>query len=130
MRFLDHTHTTRTFCSTPLDEWSERCKDLYLHTTEHSQETDIHVPGEIRNCNSSKLTSVNSRLRRRGRRDRLFGVYIFILHISAVNVATSWAVRMQCWCSWLARGSYPNLPGHRLFWAILWFSLILPGTFC
>ena len=29
---------------TPLDEWSARRKDLYLHNTQHSQQTDIHTP--------------------------------------------------------------------------------------
>jgi len=34
LRFLDHTQRRSTFGRTPLDEWSARCRDLYLqHTT-------------------------------------------------------------------------------------------------
>jgi len=46
---LRHT----TFFRTPLDEWSARRRGLYL-TTHHSEETDIHDPGEIRTCNPSE----------------------------------------------------------------------------
>ena len=41
---LRHTTLGRT----PLDEWSARRRDLYLYNTQHSQQTDIHVTGEIR----------------------------------------------------------------------------------
>ena len=32
MRFLDHTQRRTTVCRTPLNEWSARCRDLYLTT--------------------------------------------------------------------------------------------------
>ena len=31
-RFLDHTRRRTTICRTPLNEWSTRCRDLYLTT--------------------------------------------------------------------------------------------------
>jgi len=39
-------------------------------STQHSQETDIHAPGGIRNRNPSKRTAADLRLRQRGYRDR------------------------------------------------------------
>jgi len=59
-----------TLDSTPLDEWSARRRDLYL-TTQHSQQTDNHTPGGIRNLNPRKRVVAYSRLWPHGRRDRL-----------------------------------------------------------
>ena len=39
----------------PLDEWSARDRDLYLHNTLHSQQTNIHTIGGIRTRNPSRL---------------------------------------------------------------------------
>ena len=47
-----HTTVGRT----PLDEESAGRKHLYL-TTQHSQETDIHGPGEIRTGNPNKRSA-------------------------------------------------------------------------
>ena len=50
-----HTHThTCTIGKTSLEKRSARRRDLYLHNTQHSQQTDIHVPGWIRTRNPSK----------------------------------------------------------------------------
>jgi len=38
--------------------------------TQHSQETDMHAPGGIRTCNSSKRAAADPRLRPRGHRER------------------------------------------------------------
>jgi len=44
-RFLEHTQRRITVGRNPLDEWSARCRDLYLTThTQHSQQTNIHAP--------------------------------------------------------------------------------------
>ena len=56
---LRHTTLGRT----PLDEWSAQNKDLYLHNTQHWQETDIHASGRIRTHNSSKRAAAYLRLR-------------------------------------------------------------------
>ena len=48
----DHTHTTRG--STPLDKWSARLRDPYLHNTQHSLQTSIHAPGGIRTRHTIK----------------------------------------------------------------------------
>ena len=41
-RFLEHTHRLTTVGRTPLDEWSARCRDLYLtkHNT-HNRQTSM-----------------------------------------------------------------------------------------
>ena len=46
---LRHTTLGRT----PLDEWSARRRDHYLHNTQRSQQTDIHAPRKIRSCDPS-----------------------------------------------------------------------------
>ena len=42
-RFLDHTQQRTTFGRTPLDEWSVRCRDLYL-TTHNTHNRQISMP--------------------------------------------------------------------------------------
>ena len=58
---LKHTTVGRT----PLDEWSARRRDLYLttHSTQHSQQTNIHASGGIRTRNPSKRTVADPLLR-------------------------------------------------------------------
>jgi len=43
----------------------------------HSQQTDIHALGGIRNLKRSKRTNVDPRLRLPGQRDRLISLYSF-----------------------------------------------------
>ena len=69
-RFLDHTQPRTTDDRTPLDEWSARLRDLYLHNTKQTLQTDIHVPGGIRTHNLSRRTSADLRPRPRGHSDR------------------------------------------------------------
>ena len=57
---------------TLLDEWSARRRDLYLHNTQHSQQTNIHVTGGIRTHNLSRTAASDPRLRPRGHWDRLY----------------------------------------------------------
>ena len=66
--FLDHTRRI-TVGRTPLDEWSARRRPL-PDNTQHSQQTDIHVPGGIRTHNLSRRAVVNLRLRPHGHLDR------------------------------------------------------------
>jgi len=61
------THHTRR---TSLEEWSARGRPL-ADNTQHSQGTDIHVPGGIRSRIPSKRAAVNPCLRPRGHWDRL-----------------------------------------------------------
>jgi hypothetical protein len=45
-RFLDHTQRRATVGRTPLDEWSARCRDLYLTThNTHSRQTSMPPVG-------------------------------------------------------------------------------------
>ena len=67
-RFLDHTQRGTTVGRTPLDEWSARLRDLYLHNTQHSQQKDIHAPGWDLNPQSQQ----GSVLRPRGHWDRRY----------------------------------------------------------
>jgi len=46
MRFLGHTQRRITVGRTPLDEWSARCKDLYLTThNTHNRQTSMPPAG-------------------------------------------------------------------------------------
>ena len=51
-----HSIKQTTLHGTPLDEWSASQRPL-PDKTQHSQETDIHVPGRIRNRNASNRTA-------------------------------------------------------------------------
>jgi hypothetical protein len=77
---LRHTTLSRT----PLDEWSARCRDLYL-TKQHSQETDIHACGGIRTHNPSKQAAADPRLRPHVRWDRTLIIIIIIIIIIIVT---------------------------------------------
>jgi hypothetical protein len=44
--------------------------------TQHSQQTDIHVPGGIRTCNTSKQSAIDQRLRPRGHWDRRSLIFV------------------------------------------------------
>jgi hypothetical protein len=71
-----------TFVRTPLDEGSDRSRDLYLHNTQLSQEPDIHASGGIRIHNPSKRVAAYVRLWPRGQRDRpcgYMGIYRSVL---------------------------------------------------
>ena len=52
-------HTT--VGKTPLDEWSARRRDLYLHNTQRSQQTYIHATGGIRTHNLSRRAAADLR---------------------------------------------------------------------
>jgi len=54
---------------TPLFEWSV-CRRVFYVTKQHSQDTDIHAPGEIRTRNPKKREAVDSCLKTRGHRVR------------------------------------------------------------
>jgi len=76
VRYLDHTrldtHThTHTHGRTPLNEWSARRRDRYLHNTQQTQETDIHATGEIQTRNPSNGEAVDPCVKLRGHADRL-----------------------------------------------------------
>jgi len=68
---LRHT----TLSKTPLEKWSVW---LLLDNTQHSQETNIHVPGRIWTHSTNKWAAAHSCLRTHGHRDRHF---IFLLLI-------------------------------------------------
>ena len=54
-----HSGGHATLCRTPLDGWSVRRRDLYLK--QHSQETDIDIPGWIWIHIPSKLSAADLR---------------------------------------------------------------------
>ena len=70
LMFLDHTQQRTTVGRTPLDEWSARTQRPLPDNTQHSQQTNIHVPGKIRTHNLSRRSALNLRLRPRGHWDR------------------------------------------------------------
>jgi hypothetical protein len=58
----------QTHGRTPLNEWSARRRDLYLHRT--TQQTNIHAPSGSRTRDPSNQAAVDLRLRPRGCRDQ------------------------------------------------------------
>jgi hypothetical protein len=61
----------QTHGRTPLDEWSARRRDLYLHrTTQHINTTDIHATSGIRTRDPSNQAAADLRLRPRGHWNR------------------------------------------------------------
>jgi hypothetical protein len=50
--------------------WTSDRPDAETSTWQHSQQTGIHAPDEIWTHNPSKLGAADTRLRRRGHRDR------------------------------------------------------------
>ena len=64
---MTHTHTPGL---ATLVEGSARRRDLYLHNTENTQDTDIHEPGGARTRNPSKRATPDVHLRPRVHCDR------------------------------------------------------------
>jgi hypothetical protein len=62
--------------------------------TQHSQETDIHVPGGIRTLNPSKRAAADPHLRQRGHWDRPFWHMIDSKYSSGLSFAA------PLWYSW------------------------------
>ena len=70
---LTDTYTVRRF---PLDNGSARSKRLLPDKTQHSQQTDIHAPGGIRDHNPIKRVTTDPSLRPRDHRDRHVNCYV------------------------------------------------------
>jgi len=68
---LDHPERYITVSRTPLDERSARHRELYLHDSQHFQQTDIYACSGIRTRNPSKRADTDPRSRPRGHWDRL-----------------------------------------------------------
>jgi len=71
-----------TLVRTPLDEGSDRSRDLYLHNTQLSQEPDTHASGGIRIHNPNKRVAAYLRLWPRDQQDRpcgYVGIYLSVL---------------------------------------------------
>ena len=67
-KFLDHAQT-------PLNEWSSRHRDCYLHNTQQTQETHIHVHFGIWTSDHSSQAAADLHLRNHGHRGRLDKIY-------------------------------------------------------
>jgi hypothetical protein len=76
LRFLNHTQLIHD--RTPLDEWSARCRGLYLYrTTQHINTWDKHpCPERIRTSDPSNQAATDLRLRPHGNWDRHKNIYI------------------------------------------------------
>ena len=79
VKFLEHTHThtharthaqTKTHGRTRLNECSANLRYSYLHNTQQTQETNIHILRGIRTLDPSNLAAEDIRLRPSGHRDR------------------------------------------------------------
>ena len=72
-RCLDHIYKHGR---TPLDEWSACSSRRYLHNTQQTQQTNIHVLSEIRTPGPSNRASAEPRRRPRGHRQRYTSSYL------------------------------------------------------
>ena len=72
--FLDDTQRSTTVGRTPLDEWSARCRDLYLTTHNTHKGETFMPPGEIRTHDLSRRAAADLRLRPRGHCDGICSV--------------------------------------------------------
>ena len=67
----DYAQTHHTLGRTPLDEWSARCKDLYLTTHNTIARERFHAPGGILPHKPSKRAAADRRLRPRSQNGQL-----------------------------------------------------------
>jgi len=119
---FDNTRHT-TFGRTPLGERPARRRDFYLHNTQHSQQTNTHVPGGIRTHDFSRLAAVDLSLRQGGISTRTKGKFTRTefaswstrLFWDAVDsydytwlVVERWNADMERWWSEMARRKQKN----------------------
>jgi len=82
LRFLDHTQLDKhTPGSTPLYEWSARRTGRYLHNTQQTYQTDIHIFSGIRTRDPSNRANADLPLRPHSQRDRSnfnYGSYYYV----------------------------------------------------
>jgi hypothetical protein len=85
----------QTHSRTPLDEWSARRRDLYLHRTgQHNieiQETNIHAPSGIRTRDPSNQAAADVRLRPRGHWDWQLLNVLSVIFIFAFRVPLAYS---------------------------------------
>jgi hypothetical protein len=81
--FISHRHAT--VGRTPLDEWSAGRRGPLPDNTQHSQQTDIHVPGGIRTHDLSRRVAIDLRLRSCGHWDQQF-VFSTCFNVWAINI--------------------------------------------
>ena len=70
---LTHSHThahTHTHGRTPLNEWSARRRGRYLHTTQQTQQKNMHAVSGSQTRDPVTQQPADLRLRRYGHRDR------------------------------------------------------------
>jgi len=61
-RFVDHTQRRITVGRTPSGRVMSSSQRLLPHITQHSQQTNVHAPGGIRNHNRSRRAAADLRL--------------------------------------------------------------------
>jgi len=87
---------TYTIGTTPLDKGSARRRDLYLYSTQHTYETNIHATGGNRTRNPSKLVAKDLRLREHGNQDR-YKVYCHCYIQTSDYIYKTSAFLLQLW---------------------------------
>jgi hypothetical protein len=94
LRFEYHTQTQHTI---GLLSTSDRpFAETSAYNIQQSQGTNIHAPGTIRTCTSSKRAAADKRLRPRGHRDRqpmLYNHIYFVFHPCYLILATEGVVK-------------------------------------
>ena len=79
------TDRHNTLSRTPLNECSDRRRDIYL-STHYSQQTCVRAPDEIRTRNPSKRAAADPRLRIRDHWDRPSSIYTLDRLVNPLNM--------------------------------------------
>ena len=84
--FLDQTQWHTTVGRPSLDDWSARRLDLYLHNTQHSQQTSM-PPCGIRTHDLSRRAAADLRLRQRDLWDLICCIcFLILFHVFIARV--------------------------------------------
>jgi hypothetical protein len=79
-RFLDHTQRRAKVGRTLLRRVISSSQRPLPDNTQHTQKTNIHAPGGIRNHDRSRRAAIDLRLRLRGHRDwQSYVLYLYII---------------------------------------------------
>jgi len=95
--FLDHTqpthHSRYDSSGRVISSWQRPLPD----NTQHSQQTDIHVHGEIRNHDLSRRAALDLRLRPRGHWDQHLSALLFVISKSIMWKSLILPVALRFW---------------------------------
>ena len=93
LKFIDHTEIFYTLEGPPLNERSVRRRGRHVHSTQQTQQTNIHALRWVRSRDPSIRAAADLRLRPHGHVDRsiyirhVFPLYITCPHLESHNIS-------------------------------------------